>query len=319
MIVAVTGGTGFIGRHLIARHCARGDRVRYLTRNPSRDAIAGATAFMGDLTSPGTELRAFVRDADVIYHCAAELRNEAKMHGTNVIGTANLLAATDGEVGRWVQLSSTGIYGRQLFGDVDEDSPANPANAYEISKHAADQLVFDAAEKHPLPSVVVRPSIVYGLDMPNRSLYQLIAVLDKGWFFFIGKPGAIANYVHVENLVDALLLCAMEKLPCNSRTYIVSDHRTLEEFVGIVAMALRKAPPRLRLPALLVQGVAAVAGGFHRFPLSSSRVDALTSRVIFRAGRIQTELGYENRISMEAGIAELVHQWKKLKGRTRDA
>lgn len=310
MIVAITGGTGFLGKHLIARHCARGDQVRYLTRKQSSESIASGSAFVGNLTSSVEHLREFARGADVLYHCAAELHNEAEMQNTNVFGTANLIAAAGGEIGRWVQLSSTGVYGRKALDDVYEDTAANPANAYEISKEASDKALREAAQQQNLPCVMVRPSNVYGIDMPNRSLFHLISMIDRGLFFFIGRPGAVANYVHVENVVDALVLCATAKLSGNGRTYIVSDHRKLEELVHIVTAALGKAPPRLRLPESLVRAVSMVAGGIPGFPLSLSRVDALTNRTVYRTDRIMTELGYENRISMEAGIGKLVRYWK---------
>lgn len=310
MIVAITGGTGFLGKHLIARHCARGDQVRYLTRKQAPEGIASGSAFVGNLTSSVEHLREFVRGADVLYHCAAELHNEAEMQNTNVFGTANLIAAAGGEIGRWVQLSSTGVYGRKAFDDVYEDTAANPADAYEISKEASDKVLREAAQQQNFPCVMVRPSNVYGIDMPNRSLFQLISMIDRGLFFFIGRPGAVANYIHVENVVDALVLCATAKLSGNGRTYIVSDHRKLEEFVHIVAAALGKAPPRLRLPESLIRAVSMVAGGIPGFPLSLSRVDALTNRTVYRADRIISELGYENRISMEAGIGKLARYWK---------
>ena len=310
MIVAITGGTGFIGRHLIARHCERGDQVRYLTRTQPSVEIPGAMAIVGNLTSPVDGLRRFASGADVLYHCAAELRDETEMQSTNVSGTENLFAATGGQIGRWVQLSSTGVYGRKMSGDIDEHTTCNPANPYEISKAASDRILQDAALQQNLPHVVLRPSNVYGTDMPNQSLFQLIKMIDRGLFFFIGKPGAVANYVHVENVVDALLLCATARLPANGRTYVVSDHRPLEDFVRTIAGALAKPPPRFRMPEPLIRAVSKIAGGIPGFPLTLSRVEALTGRAIYRTDRIHTELGYENRISMEAGIGELASFWK---------
>ena len=228
-VVAITGGTGFIGRHLLARHVALGDRVRYLTRKKPLESIPGAEIFIGDLSASET-LRGFVQGADVLYHCAAELRDASAMEKTNVTGTTNLLRAATGEIGRWVQLSSTGIYGAVRHGEVREDAEIRPGNAYERSKAAADALVLAAAEK--LSCVLLRPSNVYGADMPNQSLFQLIRMIDKGLFFFIGPRGATANYVHVENVVDALLACAHATLPANGRAYIVSDHRPLEAFAA---------------------------------------------------------------------------------------
>lgn len=50
-VVAITGGTGFVGRHLVARHVALGDEVRYLTRSSSKATLNGATPFVGDIRS----------------------------------------------------------------------------------------------------------------------------------------------------------------------------------------------------------------------------------------------------------------------------
>lgn len=314
MIVAVTGGTGFIGRHLIARHVARGDQVRYLTRNRVQKALDGALPFTGHLNSPVAELREFLAGVDVLYHCAAELHNEAEMHDTNVRGTENLLAAADGEVRLWVQLSSTGVYGNPMHKAINEDSAIDPANAYERTKAAADQLVSAAAKNRNLQCAILRPSNVYGADMPNQSLFQLIRIIDKGLFFFIGEPGAVANYVHVENVVDALVLCGTATLPGNGRSYIVSDHCPLEAFAGIITAALEKKPVRLRLPEFFVRAAASLGGMIPGWPLTRSRIDALTSRTVYLTGRIESELGYRPGISMAAGIGELARCWKSRSG-----
>ena len=307
MNIAITGGTGFIGRHLLARHVALGDRVRHLTRKKPLESIPGAEIFIGDLSASET-LRGFVQGADVLYHCAAELRDASAMEKTNVTGTTNLLRAATGEIGRWVQLSSTGIYGAVRHGEVREDAEIRPGNAYERSKAAADALVLAAAEK--LSCVLLRPSNVYGADMPNQSLFQLIRMIDKGLFFFIGPRGATANYVHVENVVDALLACAHATLPANGRAYIVSDHRPLEAFAGIIAEHLGKPTPRMRLPELPVRALAAACGWLPGVPLKTSRIDALTNRTVYCTDRIEAELGFSNLLSMEAGLAELVRVWK---------
>lgn len=305
MIIAITGGTGFIGRHLIARHIARGDQVRYLTRKKST-VITGASAYIADLCTPSEVLQQFVHNVDVLYHCAAELNDETKMYNTNVLGTANLLAAANGQVKRWVQLSSTGVYGIRPENDVDENSLMNPGNAYEQSKTEADNRVFAAINQQAIEFVVLRPSNVYGVDMPNQSLFQLIKMIDRGWFFFIGSKGAIANYIHIENVVNALILCATSNLPANGRIYIVSDYRTLEDFVGLIANALVKQTPQKRLPESFVRLITRVFGKLPKFPLTSSRVNALTYRHIYKTTRIEAELDFKTTVSMEAGITELV-------------
>ncbi|MDP3010245.1 MAG: NAD(P)-dependent oxidoreductase [Methylococcales bacterium] len=305
MIIAVTGGTGFIGKRLIARHIARGDEVRYLTRQTPEKAIAGATAIIGDLSAMDS-LRPLVQGVDVLYHCAAELHDAAKMHATNVLGTHNLLTAATGQVKRWVQLSSTGVYGSKPAQDVNEDTPIQPMNAYEISKAAADELVYTAMNAQQLYGVVLRPSNVYGVDMPNQSLFQLINMIKRGLFFFVGQRGATVNYIHVDNVIDALILCGTATLPANERTYIVSDTCTIEEFVAIIAAALNIPCPHKRCPEYLIRFVARLGDYLPRFPLRSSRVDALTYRHHYQTARIEAELGYQHTVSMAEGMSELV-------------
>lgn len=306
MIIAITGGTGFIGQRLIARHVARGDEVRYLTRHTPETVIAGAIPVIGDLTSSVDELRPFVQGVDVLYHCAAELHDTTKMHDTNVLGTQHLLTAACGEVKRWVHLSSTGVYGSKPTQDVNEESVIQPMNAYEISKATADDLLYTAMNAQQLQGVVLRPSNVYGVGMPNQSLFQLINMIKRGWFFFIGQHGAIVNYIHVDNVIDALVLCGTATLPVNGRTYIVSDYCTIEEFVAIIAAELKIPCPQKRLPESLVRLVAHLADYLPRFPLRSSRVDALTYKHRYKIERIEAELGYRHTISMSEGISELV-------------
>lgn len=253
----------------------------------------------------------FVQGADVLYHCAAELLDVSRMETTNVTGTRNLLQAAQGEVGRWVQLSSTGVYGLHRGGEVDEDTELHPGNAYERSKAVADALVLEAAQKQGLPCVLLRPSNVYGADMGNRSLFQLIRMIDKGLFFYIGPPGAMANYIHVENVVDALLLCGQAELPQNGCAYIVSDHCPLETFVGIIASHLGRPAPRLRVPLPLARTAARLFAGIPGFPLKPSRVAALTDRTVYRTDRIIRELGHRNRITLEQGMGDLVREWQR--------
>lgn len=309
-VVAITGGTGFIGRRLAAKHVALGNEVRYLTRSADAVMLPGAIRHVGNLSGPSDELKRFARDVDVLYHCAAELNDASRMEETNVAGTRNLLRATQGEVGRWVQLSSTGVYGLQREGEVHEDSELRPGNAYERSKAAADALVLEAADRQALPCVLLRPTNVYGVGMRNRSLFQLIRMIDKGLFFFIGPAGATANYIHVENVVDALLACGQAELPRKGQAYIVSDHCSLETFIGIIADYLGRPVPGVRLPLPLASAIARLFGRIPGFPLKSSRVAALSGRTVYRTERIASELGFKNSITLEQGLGELVNEWR---------
>jgi nucleoside-diphosphate-sugar epimerase len=310
VIVAITGGTGFIGRQLVLRHLQRGDEVRVLTRRPPRecglpDAVVRVP---GDLTGDAG-LQAFVEGADVLYHCAGEIRDEARMQALHVEGTRRLIEAARQRVGRWVQLSSVGVYGQPRQGCITEGTPPDPQGVYETTKKQADDLVQAAGRAGAFEWTILRPSIVFGEGMPNQSLYQLIRVIDQGRFLFIGTPGASANYIPVENVIDALLLCA-EHPAARARIFNLSDHATLEAFVGTIADALGKPRPRLRLPVSIARLLASAGTALTpRFPLTPSRVDAMTTRVCYPIDAIEAALGYTHKITLGAGITFLVHSW----------
>jgi nucleoside-diphosphate-sugar epimerase len=310
MLVAITGGTGFIGRKLVRRHLARSDAVRVLTRRPPAQSglPAAARHCNGDLAGTA-DLRPFVEGADVLYHCAGEVRNAGLMRTVHVEGTRRLIDAAAGRIGRWVQLSSVGAYGRQRTGIVTEESALHPCDTYEATKVESDSLVVSGAASGAFDQVILRPSIVYGAEMSNRSLFGLISMVQRGLFFFIGKPGASANYIHVDNVADALLLCASSPR-ASGRIYNLSDHRSMEQFVAAIAKGLDRNMPRKRLPEAPVRLLARLAGVVPRFPLTQARIDALTNHAVYPSTRIEGELGYRHAVSMENGLMDLVSYWK---------
>jgi len=307
MTVGITGASGFIGSALVERHLASGDAVRVLTR--SRRASAGAglhVVVFGDLAAPDESLTRFTDGLDVLYHCAGEVRDQARMRAVNVEGTRALLAAADGRIGRWVQLSSAGVYGRHREGVVVEETPLSPAGLYEETKAAADTLVLAAAHQRRLASaVILRPSIVFGAGMPNQSIAQMAGVIDRGLFFFIGPPGASANYVHRSNVVDALVLCASAPA-ADRRVYNLSDWCTIEDFAGAIADALGRRRPSLRLPEPPVRAAVRTFGRLAKLPLTESRVDALVNRSRYPIARIEQELGYGGSVSIADGVAQMI-------------
>jgi len=244
--VAITGATGFIGRALAGVHVAFGDEVRVLSRrrfDPSR-AVPGTTWCQGDICHP---LSPDLFDGvHTVYHLAAELHDPARMQAVHVDGTANLLAAAAGRVQRWVQLSSVGVYGPPAAPIVNEETVPAPANEYERTKYAADRRVEDACRSAGLEYAILRPSNVIGAAMQNGSVFALINAVRRGRFFYIGPRGAIATYVHVDDVVRALVAC--QAAP-SGRVYNLSSDCTWEALIGRIASLTGVRPPRLRLPA----------------------------------------------------------------------
>lgn len=312
MTAAITGGTGFIGKKLVARLVEQGHTVRLLTRNSALSENSSLLEmYQCDLLKAGVnELSAMLDGVDVLYHCAGQLKDVLAMRALHVDATHRLAEAASRRVGHWVQLSSVGVYGPVQEGTVTEDSVLNPVGEYEITKKESDRIVVDAANKGGFSYSILRPSNVFGAEMSNQSLFGMVDMINRGLFFHIGKPGASANYIHVDNVVEGLIRCGTMPAAQGS-TYNLSDHCTMEKFVAIIARSLGKNVPHMRLPEAPVRLLARWAGMLPGFPLTEARVDALTSRTVYPSARIEHELGYQHLVTMEEGLLELLAAWKQ--------
>ncbi|MFV1977061.1 MAG: NAD-dependent epimerase/dehydratase family protein [Candidatus Scalindua sp.] len=290
MKIGITGATGFIGSHLSTEYLKTGAEVRLLSRNPPKNN--GGNWFQGDLTDNTTDLNQFLDGMDILYHCAGELNNESKMYKLHVEGTRNLASAAAGKIKRWVQLSSVGVYGPRRTGLVNEMSRENPVGVYETTKEESDRVLVDIAKKQGMDYAILRPSNIFAEDMNNRSIYQMIEMIRKRLFFYIGKPGVIVNYVHVSAVISALMLCGEHKNAIN-KTFIVSDFTNLEDMVEKIADGLGVGKPVLRLPEKVIRGIIYILQVLPYVPLTMGRVDALTGRTRYESRRIIDELGYD--------------------------
>ena len=311
MNIAITGGTGFIGRKLVQRHLERGDLVRVFSRRPLVETGLPDSVewYEGDLrTCDG--ILAFVDGVDVVYHCAGQLRDQSSMRSLHVNGTKVLAEAASRRIGHWVQLSSVGVYGPVSMGLITEQSPLNAVGEYETTKTESDEIVIGAAREGIFSCSVLRPSNVYAEDMANQSLFDLIAMIERGLFFFVGRKGASANYIHVDNVVEGLIRCGTMQ-GAKDMIFNLSDHCSMERFVRIISSELGCKYPKLRIPEVMLRVMAGIMGKLPRFPLTVSRVDALTRRSRYSIKSIQKELGYQHVVSMEDGVRRLVSGYMK--------
>jgi nucleoside-diphosphate-sugar epimerase len=298
--VAITGGTGFIGRALAAEHLQRGDRVRVLTRRLGSEP-RGTVAFGGDISRHTPA--AFLDGADVVYHLAAELGDPSRMEAANVHGTQRLLNTAVGCWNRWVQLSSVGVYGPPTGPTVTEATPPAPTNEYERTKLASDVVVETTCKRNAVDYAILRPSNVIGATMKNRSFFALVSAVKRGRFFYIGPRGAIATYVHVDDVVQALIACASAP---SGGIYNISSDCTWEVLIERISELAGVRSPRLRIPSMPLQTVISLVGDRIRLPLTSARLASLTNRSRYPTDRITSDLGFRYCRPMPDGIQDIV-------------
>jgi nucleoside-diphosphate-sugar epimerase len=293
--IAVTGATGFLGRHLVEGLLRRGAHVIGVVRNPERVpelSARGVELRRADLAEP-ERLAAGFRGADAVVSNAAllSLRNQAWSDyvRTNVDGTANVCEATAAAgVRRIVHISSVGVYRGRRQRVLDEDHAqygpeVRPGriSAYPLSKALAERAAQQRAQQHGLALTILRPSGIYGAFDANfmavfRAFMRPKLTLYPAYFRL--------PLVYAGDVAEALAL-ALETPAAIGRAYnIAGEDRSAWDF----ARAWRAAggrSPWLMLPV--------------PFPY----------RRVYDSGRAERELGWRNRPYVE-GLREAL-AWER--------
>jgi dihydroflavonol-4-reductase len=262
MKVFVTGGTGFIGGHVVRRLRERHDEVVAWVRDPDKGAsLAALDAELrtGDLSARAA-LAAGMEGCDAVIHGAAiyevgvpKSRHPA-MYEANVVGTENTLgAALDAGIGKVVYVSTIGAFGN-TNGNVVDESYEHPAESftsyYEETKYQAHQvakrLIADG-----LPCVIVQPGGVYGPDDHSALGKQLLDFVD-GRMPFVPFPDLGMNMVHVDDVAAGILL-ALGKGQVGE-SYVLGDQiTTMRGLLDAAAKVAGKRPPRANIPTGLIK------------------------------------------------------------------
>ncbi len=298
--VAVTGGSGFIGSSLVAELVKTRREVRVLSR-VERINQERIRYFKGDLTCPNFDPSAFLNGTELLFNCAAELNREDEMRKLHVDGTKKLLAAARGCVSRWIQLSSVGAYGSRTSGEVTEITDENPIGHYEITKALADRHVRNSG----IPWTIIRPSNVFGKEMPNNSLRHLFAIVKSRKFFYFGNHKAKVTYIHVDDVVNALLRCVNQSAA--NKVFIVSQTETLENMVNAFSCAAGVKEPSLNLPRSSILVVAESLGRIKGFPLSKTRFRALSNYTHYSSERIIRTLPFSFSSNLTQQLVQFGH------------
>lgn len=308
----VTGASGFVGRVLVDRLLERGHAVTALSRAHDPGLPRQVRVQVGDLaTGNGLHPQVF-ENVELVFHCAGEIRDASIMRQVHVDGTRRLLSclgSRGGSLPHWVHLSSVGAYGPPAVASeprtVDENSPENPAGEYETTKTESDRLVRQYASDYGMPVTVLRPSIVIGAHMSNASVRAVIAIVERGWYFHVGSADAIANYVHVDDVADALLACASRPI-ARGHTFNLSSDCTWTALIDYVARCRGVSPPRVRLPERVVRAAVGAIGFVTPSPLTPTRVNALVGRTSYSIAKIEKLLGFRCSRPMPQALDDLM-------------
>jgi nucleoside-diphosphate-sugar epimerase len=281
----VTGASGFIGQALCAQLIEHGHEVSALVRRPGSEP-RGARALAGDLNDAASLTEAIAAaQPECVLHLGAEIasqRDALKVANVNVQGTTRLLdaclalAGPEPSGGPRVVFASTVVTGDAHGALLTEDSRLPVETPYGRSKQEGERLVHQSG----LPSVVVRPSHVYGPG--GWYANELVARLRQpGRFAVIGRGENMWDVVHVDDVAGALRLAA-EEAPAGSTFNVVDDEPiSYYGFMALTAEALGVGAPR-RIPVALARLVA-----------GNNAVDAVLRSARSSNEKIRAELHWE--------------------------
>ena len=314
--VLVTGGLGFVGRHLCTHLSLAGYKVTALGRD------AAAPPFSNPVRIEVVEdylqmarLEPLLMSSDVVIHLAARAHiiRETDGDGTaaferiNVLGTEMLarLAARSG-VRRLVFVSSIGVHGRLSdAAPLTESSALNPSDAYARSKLKAEEVLAVVARETGLETVIVRPPLIYGSGVKGN-FYRLLRLADTAWPLPLGGCEGVRSFIGIENLC-ALLGILVNHPAAGGKVFVVADDECLSvaELVATLRRHMGRKPRLFKLPSGLLSAAAATVG-------MQTDYERLTLPLQVDSGLARSSLGWHPPRSQESGLLEMVRWFQAL-------
>ena len=250
-IVAVTGGGGFVGSHIVERLLREGATVRAMTHGKpghlAEIAHERLTRHDGDLCDDAF-VSEFVQGANVVFHLGAvtsvaySYEHPEETVRTNVLGTLNVCKACHAHgVQRLVHTSTAGVYGN-AEGDrpITEDHPVRGCNPYTAAKLGGDHIVETYHLSYDLPVVTVRLFNVFGPRMGRYLIMPtIIQQLLDGPTLKLGDLSPTRTFTYVDDIVDGYFRAAASPDALGNLVHFGAERViTMAELVDLIAELL---------------------------------------------------------------------------------
>lgn len=323
MRALVTGGTGFIGSHLVEALLARGFEVSVLVRDPARLGwIAGkdVRTLTGDCTRPES-LRGVASGMDYVFHNAGltKASRAEEYYRVNAEGTRNMLQAAAADapgLKKFVYVSSQAAAGPSVKGcPRREEDPAQPVTDYGLSKLAGERYAQEFADR--LPVVIVRPTAVYGPR--DRDVYTFFKLVSRGIRTAFADE-RLVSLCYVTDLVDGMLLAAQGDTG-QGEAFFLADPKPYDwDYIGeTIAGYLGVRPVRVVVPMPVLSVVAALSEAFGALTgkpalLNRQKMTEIGQRYwVADTGKARDRLGFGAAQDFRSG-AGLTVRWYKENG-----
>jgi nucleoside-diphosphate-sugar epimerase len=313
-MIVVTGGTGFIGSHLLTRLEHSGEPVRALTRqNAARRH--GSVEWAQVEFSSREGLKRALDGAHTVIHLAGVTKalHPADYYKGNAQATEALAGAASRRGIRFVHVSSLAAIGPSPNGvPVGEDDQPHPITHYGKSKRDA-----EAAVRRLVPeAVILRPPVVYGPR--DTDVFQLLRSIARGLVIEIAGEERWFSAIYVEDLVEGIL-AAVRTDRARGRAYFLTNPKacTWSDLAEAAGRLMGRRTRRLRVPVAMARTVGLCAEALARITgkpgiLSRDKItEALCPCWTCDWHRAAGELGFTATTSLEAGLAKTLAWYKE--------
>ncbi|GAX35552.1 NAD-dependent epimerase/dehydratase family protein [Nodularia sp. NIES-3585] len=317
----VTGGSGFVGGHMIRLLQERGYEVKALARSPraaQQVAALGAKVVEGDLLNESAMMRG-MQGCEVVFHVAGYIsdwgRYEA-FYEANVIGTErSLSAAKAAGVSRFVQVGASAVVmNKQPIFDADESLPLQTPSfsPYIATKSIAEQRVI-AANAPGFTTSVIRPSWIWGEG--DHAIPNIVKAVRQNQFLWIDQGNYLYVTTHVANVCHGSILAAQHSP--GGQAYFLADDGVVKfrDWVRTLVQIEGVNPRNRSIPYIFAWSIAGLLEFLWKIqkrrdvpPITQSMVRLIGRGFTFSDRKARNELGYIPIMTREQGLKELRHQ-----------
>jgi nucleoside-diphosphate-sugar epimerase len=324
MKTLVTGSTGFIGSYVVKALYEQGREVKCLVRKTSETNFLkklGVELVLGDLRNEDS-LRKAVENVDIIYNLAGEVYalQKERYYQANVNGLEKLLTSClKKSVKKIIHFSSSSAVGpnQDRNTPINEDTPCLPITPYGKSKLEGEHVIRRFSKEYDLPTIIVRPPLVYGPGVSKSSrVLMFLKLINQGLFRIVGDGENLVSLCYIDNLIHGVLLAEAEK-KAEGKTYFIADERpyNIKEVAETIAKEEGKTLPKYHLPTWVAEvlsiGLMAPSKLFgFTSPLSRNTVKELRNNWFVDISKAEKELGYKPIVSFNDGMRKTVNWFK---------
>lgn len=300
MNILLTGSSGFVGRHF----CGDTNIKRIVVRENDNCDHWDCEHFTIAALNGQTDWSDAFSSIDAVIHLAALAHSRTftsdDYQQVNVDGALHLAreAALNG-VKRFVFVSSIGVHGANTFeAPLTPDSPLIPDNDYTRSKLSAEQGLKQIANETGLEVVIVRPTLVYGLNAPGN-FGLLSKLIERVSLLPFGSIENKRDFIAAQNLADLLVCCATHP-NASGQVFLASEGETVSigEFTNKIARGLNRKIIQLPIPAGLFRLAGKLTG-------KTQLVEQLIGNLHVDNSNLKQLLGWTPPYSMEEAMSQL--------------